>query len=207
MSGAFHDISFPLSLAIGARGGPERRVDVVSLASGGEVRNAPWASARRRWTVGSAMPNLQDLQALAAFFEARGGRLHSFRFRDFLDYSSAVSGAAVTPLDQDLGFGDGAKFSFALTKAYGTDERRITKPVPGSVQVAVDGAVTPDSIDYSAGTVSFAAPPDVGSRITAGFEFDCEARFDTDRLDISMDAIGAGQIVNIPIAEVVGGRT
>ncbi|WP_323016153.1 DUF2460 domain-containing protein, partial [Devosia sp.] len=33
---AFHAVRFPLDIALGARGGPERRTDVVTLAGGGE---------------------------------------------------------------------------------------------------------------------------------------------------------------------------
>ena len=39
----FHEVSFPVPLALAASGGPERRTDVVTLASGAEARNAVWA--------------------------------------------------------------------------------------------------------------------------------------------------------------------
>ena len=37
---AFHEIRFPDNISRGARGGPERRTQVVELASGDEERNA-----------------------------------------------------------------------------------------------------------------------------------------------------------------------
>lgn len=36
---AFHHVRFPLDIALGARGGPERMTDVVTLASGREQRD------------------------------------------------------------------------------------------------------------------------------------------------------------------------
>ncbi len=45
MSG-FHETSFPLSVALGASGGPERRTDIVTLTSGREQRNSRWADSR-----------------------------------------------------------------------------------------------------------------------------------------------------------------
>ena len=48
---AFHEVVFPLSIARGAIGGPERRTEIVTLANGREERNSPWAGAsmeRRR---------------------------------------------------------------------------------------------------------------------------------------------------------------
>ncbi len=40
----FHDVQFPLTVAFGATGGPERRNEIVSLTSGREKRNA-WIRA------------------------------------------------------------------------------------------------------------------------------------------------------------------
>jgi uncharacterized protein (TIGR02217 family) len=45
---AFHEILFPLDIALKSAGGPQRRTDVVVLGSGREERNARWAHSRRR---------------------------------------------------------------------------------------------------------------------------------------------------------------
>ena len=37
----FHDILFPLDIALGARGGPERRTQIVELASGDDIYRLP----------------------------------------------------------------------------------------------------------------------------------------------------------------------
>jgi uncharacterized protein (TIGR02217 family) len=39
----FHEVRFPTDISRGARGGPTRRTDIVTLASGREQRNARWA--------------------------------------------------------------------------------------------------------------------------------------------------------------------
>lgn len=202
----FHDVRFPLALAFGALGGPERRTEIVELASGAEVRNALWAGSRRRWDVGGAISTLDELNALIAFFEARRGPLHGFRFRDFADDRSCPPEQAVSPLDQSLGTGDGTTTAFALTKRYGDVERRILKPVAGTLRVAVDGveAVAGFSLDTSAGTVSFDTAPPAGASLTAGFQFDCPARFAEDRIEASLEAFGAGRIVSIQIVELIG---
>ena len=67
---AFHDVSFPLPIALGASGGPERRVEIVTLANGREERNTPWAGSRRRWDAGVGVRSLDDLHSLLTFFEA-----------------------------------------------------------------------------------------------------------------------------------------
>lgn len=200
----FHEVNLPMPLALSASGGPERRVEVVPLAGGGEARNAVWAGSRRRWEIGSAVTRMDSLQALVVFFEARGGRLHGFRFRDRLDHGSGLPGADVTPMDQVIGVGDGVTVRFDLVKSYADWLRRIWKPVPGTVRVAVDGAETAASVDTATGTITLAEPPAAGAAITAGFEFDCPVRFDTDRLDVNLEAFGAGRVVRVPLVELIG---
>ena len=43
---AFHEVRFPDNISRGARGGPERRTQIVELASGDEERNASWANSQ-----------------------------------------------------------------------------------------------------------------------------------------------------------------
>ncbi len=193
-----------MPLALAATGGPERRVEIIPLVSGGEVRNATWAGSRRRWDVGSAVTRIETLQEIIAFFEARGGRLHGFRFRDVLDARSSPPGVEPSPLDQSIGVGDGEQTAFALTKAYGGYKRRIWKPVANSVAVAVAGVAAEAEVDTGAGLVRFAEAPPMGAHVTAGFLFDCPVRFDTDQLEVSLEAFGAGRIVRIPLIELLG---
>ena len=40
MASDFHEVRFPLDVALGRRGGPGRRTDIVTLASGREQRNS-----------------------------------------------------------------------------------------------------------------------------------------------------------------------
>src|SRR5579885_1868371 len=139
---AFHEILFPLDIALKSAGGPQRRTDVVALGSGAEGRNARWAHSRRRYDAGYGVKTLDALSAVVAFFEERRGRLYGFRWRDRLDCSSAAPGAAVAPTDQVIGVGDGTTATFPLVKSYGGAfapyARPIAKPVAGSVRVAVD---------------------------------------------------------------------
>ncbi|MEM7270533.1 MAG: DUF2460 domain-containing protein, partial [Pseudomonadota bacterium] len=37
---SFHEVLFPAALSFGSSGGPERRTEVITLASGFEERNA-----------------------------------------------------------------------------------------------------------------------------------------------------------------------
>lgn len=204
----FCEDRFPDDISRGARGGPERRTQVVELASGFEERNASWAQSRRRFDVAYGIRRADDLARVVAFFEARRGRLQAFRFKDWSDYKSCLPSARISELDQQVGIGDGAITSFALTKAYGSGPetylRRIVKPVAGTIRVALNGAeqFTGWSADVTAGIVSFDVPPDPGVIVTAGFEFDTPVRFDADTLDVTLDLERLGSITAIPLIEV-----
>jgi uncharacterized protein (TIGR02217 family) len=206
---AFHEILFPLDIALRSAGGPERRTEIVTLASGREERNARFRHSRRRYDAGYGVKNLEALSQVIAFFEERRGRLHGFRWRDRLDHSSAAPGMAVTPFDQMIGAGDGETAAFALKKTYGGAfdpyARPIGKPVAGSVVVAVDGeAVEEFTCDTATGIVTFldGHVPAAGAAITAGFLFDVPVRFDTDYLEVDLSAFAAGAIPKIPLVEI-----
>ena len=205
MSGSgFDDVRFPLPVGPGASVGAAWRTDVVTLASGAEVRNARWAGSKRRWDIASAVGSTSDLALLSAFFEARMGRLRGFRFRDPADHSSAMPGEAASSQDQSIGTGDGTIQTFQLGKAYGGLFKAVTKPVEGTVSIAVDGVPQASgwSVDLLTGEVVFDTQPAAGAALTAGFEFDWPVRFDTDRLDITHELIGAGRAVSVPIIEI-----
>ncbi|HDR28691.1 DUF2460 domain-containing protein, partial [Rhodovulum sp.] len=183
---AFHEVRFPDNISRGARGGPERRTQIVELASGDEERNASWANSRRRYDVAYGIRRADDLAAVVAFFEARNGRLHGFRFKDWADYKSGLPSQAPGPQDQVIGEGDGSRTAFQLVKRYvsGAQEwtRTITKPVAGTVRVALSGTEQTGgwSVDTTTGVLNFDTAPASGVAITAGFEFDVPVRFDTD---------------------------
>ena len=84
----------------------------------------------------------------------------------------------------------------------------VYKPVAGSVLIAVAGVAKTSGthfiVDVTAGRVTFLTGhvPVNGQAVTAGFEFDCPVRFDTDKLEINVQGFRHGAIPHIPIIEV-----
>jgi uncharacterized protein (TIGR02217 family) len=209
MGSAFHEVRFPTGISRRASGGPERRTEIVALASRAEERNSRWADSRRRYDAGYGIRSLDEIHAVIAFFEERRGRLHGFRWKDHADWKSCPPLQPVDALDQRLAESDGAGTEFQLVKRYGSGlfvyARTIAKPVKETVRVAVDGRELPlaaFTIDATTGRVRLATAPRAGALITAGFAFDVPVRFDTDRLVIDLEAFAAGRIPSVPVVEI-----
>jgi uncharacterized protein (TIGR02217 family) len=205
---AFHEVRFPDNISRGARGGPERRTQIVELASGAEERNASWANSRRRYDVAYGIRRADDLAAVVAFFEARNGRLHGFRFKDWADFKSCLPSQTPSPTNQSIGTGTGAATQFQLSKRYTSGAqfwtRAITKLVAGTVTIALNGVTQASgwSVSTTTGLITFTTAPAGGVAITAGFEFDVPVRFDTDALDVTLDLERLGSITSIPLIEL-----
>ena len=207
---AFHEIRFPANLSFGSVGGPERRTEIVTLANGFEERNTPWEHSRRRYDAGVGLRSLNDIETLIAFFEARAGQLHGFRWKDWSDYKSCVPLATPSPDDQLFGVGDGVTTVFELKKTYVSGlqsyTRPIRKPVVGTVKVAIEGDPKIETVEFTVnhetGEVTFVLAPDLGTRLTAGYEFDVAVRFDTDVIQTSVASFQAGDVPNVPVVEV-----
>jgi uncharacterized protein (TIGR02217 family) len=196
---AFHEVQFPPKIAYGAAGGPEFNTSVTTTFAGFEQRNINWQKSRGRWDVSTGIKNKSDMDAVIAFFRARFGKAHGFRFKDWSDYQA---------VGQSLGTGNGAQTAFQLVKLYDsggyTYQRDIKKPVNGTVKIYLNSILQSSgfTIDHTTGIVTFSSAPGAGVAVSADFDFDVPVRFDTDA--ISVRAEGPGQFVwdAIPIIEI-----
>ncbi|GHB19486.1 glycoside hydrolase family 24 [Pseudovibrio japonicus] len=213
MTPCFVDESFPLGISLGASVRVEKRSQVTRLLNGAETRNAIWRGTRRHFDVGTGLRSSADLHRVLNFFEKVGGRLCGFRFRDPMDHKSCAFDQTPTVTDVLLGTGDGSTASFQLIKPVGTVgvawQRKITKPVAGTVSVAVDGQEkTVGShvlLDPATGLLEFQAGhiPSNNQQVTAGFLFDTPTRFESDHLEINLLHFEAGQVPSIPLLELL----
>jgi uncharacterized protein (TIGR02217 family) len=200
----FDDVIFPIEIGAEASVSPGFSTNIVTSASGYEARNAEWQQARLRFDAGPGVRSDAELETLIGFFRARRGPAIAFRFRDPYDQSSNGMSDVPTDIDQDIGTGDGIVDRFLLTKSYGDGElRRITRPVPASVRIAVDGTeLTTGWTLEPLGVIQMATAPAVGASITAGFLFDVPVRFADDRLEVNRATFLAGEAPSVPLVEV-----
>lgn len=198
---AFHDVRLPEEVERGVVGGPQFSTTVLELFGGHEKRNINWEDARRSWQAGYGIQTKQDFAVVLSFFYGRAGKAHSFRFKDWSDYEMER---------QEIGTGDGVEDEFFIFKRYISGatnyDRDIVLPVNGTVQVWVNDVLMTEGADYdvvyTTGEVDFVVAPPLGQSIEVACEFDVPARFDTDKLNVSMETFDAGEIPNFPIIEL-----
>ena len=200
----FDDVLFPIEIGQEASVAPNFSTNIVTSASGYEARNVNWSQARLKFDAGPGVRGEAELQTLLSFFRARRGPAVGFRFRDPFDNSSNGMSGSPTATDQAIGTGDGVTDRFSLVKSYGSGEqRRITRPVSGSVRVAVAGSemATGWTLEGN-GVVQFASAPAAGASITAGYLFDVPVRFAEDRIEVNRATFLAGEAPSVPLVEV-----
>ena len=198
---SFHDVSFTPRLPFGLTVASRRDVDVVALASGHEARNARTARPLRRFSIPVGPRPIAEIRAILSFFEARGGPLHAFRFRDPIDHATHGEGAP-TALDVAVGTGDGFRSAFQLLAP---DGRRITKPDAASVLVSVDGApldAPSFAVDPLAGVITIDPPPRAGAMIRAGCFYDLPVRFESTALTVTRATPQTGEMEDLSLVEV-----
>jgi len=185
----FMDTRLPVQISLGSSGGLSFQTDIVVYSDGKEYSNSRWAYQKTSFDLSYVVKNRAQAVEVYNFFQAAKGRANTFRVKDYLDYTSGPLGTDTpTALDNQIGIGDGSNITFQLSKTYSTGitstTRPITKPVDGTVLVAIDGTPTTNfTVDTSAGIITLGTIPTTGQVITAGFEFDIHCRFDTDSLE------------------------
>lgn len=181
---------------------PRFSTSITAVASGAERRNRNWAHPLHSFNAPEAVECHEHLVALHNMWMTTAGPLHSFAFRDPLDFASRdlpASGRApsIGPTDQVLGVADGATREFQIVRAYSfggeSYSRIIYHPVVDTVVVALN-ALPPETenqvllpggpyfwtVDRLTGVISFDKVLAAGIVVTAGYLFDVEARFEGD---------------------------
>jgi len=205
---SFDEAQMPLHVSFGSGGGPAFSTEVVVIDSGYERRNQNWSQARRSYDARTGIRSAADVGTLLNFFCARAGRARGFRLKDWSDFTSNGDGISAPAFnDQTIATADGVTLTFQLIKNYTsaavTHQRIIGKPVTGTVLIGVNGTqlMSGWSVDTTTGLVTFAMAPASGRAITAGYQFDVPARFDTDQLSLTAQNFRTYK-AEIPIVEI-----
>jgi len=187
----FSQAVFPVDISYGMAGGPEYSTDVVITRNGMEQRNCNWYRPRYRYNVSYGVRNKDQLDRLISFFRSHKGKAIGFRFKDWVDFK-----AHNQPLKAI------SEQEFQLIKYYDQDQRIITKPIKDTVTILLDGKIVTDyQLDDNSGKVVF--EKQVKGKLAANFEFHVPVRFDTDRLNATIESYGVYSWQDIPLVEII----
>jgi uncharacterized protein (TIGR02217 family) len=196
---------------------PVALVDIVRRADGTEQRRSRRSKLLRRFDVGQNIRTEQMLYDVMSLFQLMNGPLHTFAFKDELDYKSCTPEDTIAATDADLGLGDGVTTEYQLRKQYSltlldgstviSTERNVYLPVRNTVLINVNGVAQDEgvhfTVNYDTGVITFMSPPSASFAITAGFEFYIRVRFDTNDLSQSAEEWNSGSTPSIPLIEVI----
>ena len=143
----FHDTNFPDDISYGSKGGPMFNTTIIRLKSGHEQRNINWQYPLHMYDVAYGVKTQAQMASLRTFFMAMFGQAHTFRFKDWHDYTTHADGnSAPTSADQIVSAVSSATGRFQLLKHYAvgggsaaTMKRVITKPIAATVSVTFSG--------------------------------------------------------------------
>ncbi len=208
----FLEERLPVDIRMGASYSDGYTVQIVETAGGAEYRKLVHGLPRRRWTINFTLLRDDMATRVLALYHRAYQSYAGFRVYDVDDHNSSASGrGAITNLDQVL-----TRLSagvYQLRKEYGSGAtplsigrpaRIIYKPVAGTVIIAKNSVTVSSGITVNTanGQVTISPASLVGDAITAGFEFDIPARFDS-AIEVSALAREARDCGSIDLVELL----
>jgi uncharacterized protein (TIGR02217 family) len=180
----------------GWQGGPEFKTTIVEMRNGRERRNADIAYARHSFTAPFLNIDRSKYAQIKQGHLVARGMLHSFKFRDELDFEAE---------DEIFGQGDGVEDTFQLRKVStidGVSYIRETYVIEDDSEILVGGAPAPHTVDQDRGLVTFTTPPADGALLRGSWRFALWVRFNQDNLPFSIDNVnainGAVSLIEVP---------
>ena len=201
----FDEVRFPEDVSYGSSGGPVFKTQVFEGFRGFEKRNIDWASPLMEFDISYGIKTTEQMALVAAFFNAREGRLRGFRYKNWANYQIVNDNIAV---------GDGVSNRLPLIRTYGFPAtqtyKRLYKIVLGSVRRVTIGSELliegeDFAIDYNGGEIITASNRVVGEGVPVkaeNLEFDEPVRFDVDTIAITMEQFNNNSLGRVPLIGV-----
>lgn len=217
---AFHEVRLSDSISLGSSGGPGFSTSIVEGTGGASERISRWSNARRHYNAKPGIKTFAALTAVMDFYIARQGPAIGFRWKDHMDFTTAVNhrdAPSATDVFLANAPGSGSSGQFQLRTQYvsspTTTYRTIRKPVANTTLMACNGvplATTNYTTDTATGLVTVTAGLTPNLPVTGGCEFDVPVQFaaelDTE-FDISIEEFNYADIPDIMLVEMVGDVT
>lgn len=191
---AYRRVYIPACEAFGWSGGPGFQTRIVEMASGRNRRNADWDQPKHRFVVGFQNIPPELYAGIKQLHLNSQGMLHTFLFRDRLDYQADNALAAVaTPGQTVVQLGkatqmDGVVYERKVFALYSPDPNDPGGAIPVTPVIRVNNVVTGGwTFDRDRGLAFPPSPLSGGQSISWSGEFSLWVRFNQDDLPFSID--------------------
>ena len=207
---SYHNIIFDEGVSFGATGGPLFHTSQVILNNSYEKRNIDWDLPLLKWDVSHVVESREKMRYLLSFMRGRKGKGHTFKFKDWSDYTVLRASEytnpdyGVTPYNEGL-FTTITGTTFQLQKkyydGYSTTYRDITRVKAGTFKLYNNTTLLTETTDYTLNYETGVLTTSATHTHWTG-EFYFVARFDTDEASIQMDGPIIASWAKIAIVEV-----
>lgn len=161
----FYNENFPDDISYGSKGGPKFSTTIIRLKSGHEQRNVNWQYPLHMYDVSYGVKTQAQMAALRSFFMAMFGQAHTFRFKDWHDYTTNADGVSASAWNDAkasaVAVNANSGTTWQIVKSYGIGSaafrRNIKYPIAATVSAGVAGVEVSTnriSVDASTGYVT-----------------------------------------------------
>lgn len=161
----------------GFEGGPEYATESVDLENGLQYRDSAWKFPRHRYSASFENIGDDEREAIIKVFHAVRGKRHSFKFKDWNDYTATAEPLSVesgtsnpVQLYKTYAFGEAFTIRPVQALAFATIYLNVggtPTPVPGTLDLLL-GTFTPNSA-WGAGEYSWSGEFYVWVHFTADY--------------------------------------
>lgn len=165
-------------------GGPAYNTTVVQVSSGRRKSNSNWIESLATFDIGERLCTISELEDILDFFNVAEGKANGFRFKDWGDYTVRPERGVFAQLTDT---------TFQLYKRYrrgaNYKDKKISKPVAGTVRIYLDGAVLPTAtVDTTTGIATIPGGYAI-DRLSWSGEYDIPVAFTTDYVKHRFEAM------------------
>jgi uncharacterized protein (TIGR02217 family) len=186
----YHDIVMPPEFSQGSEMQVGFDTRITTLENGVETRMSKYRpEGRRTYSVLRGIASGALVQQMYRFFILRQGALNSFKFKDWMDYATTLSGEVfsddsipVSEFDSPLPVITGR--TYQMVKVYQDTARTITRTIvkvkPNTEKIAANGVLLTGgeyTINYETGLVDIDPSVGVIASLTGGCQFYVVVRF------------------------------
>ena len=189
----FHNVVFPEFLSKHASSSINFSTEIIETKSGFEIRKIERNIAKRSYIIENVICTAKEYNNFITFFQARKGRGHCFRFKDYFDYKVQNQKMYVTNVIDAIKYYSDNLFHYIRSNIFIIPETLTISHLGKNIQSHQN-----DDREFILDN-----PFEEETEISCSFQFDVIVRFASDEVKYHLDKNGSIIIEKIELLEVL----